>query len=183
MRSLPFAIKSVQRLKQASALYEHNLRIALAFLLRSTYVRAKGRPLAVYHIGNWTPPNVFSSLLHTGFSQLITGGTRFWNCKISHKYANFFFLIKYHIKCFQLDFEHVNIKRSFFGNISTQLRQSKAAKTSERRQTGESYHCTLPDHLPPPHPLEEFDLTRWDGKHCETPARGTAKQSTIWFNA
>ena len=72
----------------------------------------------------------------------------------------------------------------FLGKISTQLRQSKAVKTGERRQTGESYHCTLPDHPPaPPHPSEEFDLTRWDGKHCVTPARGTAKQSTIWFNA
>ena len=61
-----------------------------------------------------------------------------------------FFEIKYHIKCFQLDFEHVNIKRSFFGNISTQLRQSKAAKTGERRQTGD--HITAPSQTTPPAP-------------------------------
>ena len=89
-----------------------------------------------------------------------------------------FFKIKYHIKCFQLDFEHVNIKRSFLGKISTQLRQSKAAKTGERRQTGD--HITAPSQTtPPPHPSEEFDLTRWDGKHCVTLARGTSKQSTV----
>ena len=48
-------------------------------------------------------------------------------------------------------------------------------------------HITAPSQTTPPpappHPSEEFDLTRWDGKHCVTPARGTAKQSTIWFNA
>ena len=69
------------------------------------------------------------------------------------------------------------------GTLRAQLayraRQSKAAKTGERRQTGD--HITAPSQTtpPPPHPSEEFDLTRWEGKHCVTPARGTSKQSTI----
>lgn len=86
----------------------------------------------------------------------------------------FFFLIKYHIKCFQLDFEHVNIKRSFFGNISTQLRQSKAAKTGERRQTGD--HITAPSQTTPPappfrgirpHALEREALRDSSPRDCE----------------
>ena len=119
------------------------------------------------------------------FSQLITGGTRFWNYKISQKYANLFFKIKHHIKMYSAGLwtckHQAVISWAKFPLSYAKVRRQRPLKGNKQVN-----HIIAPPQIPPPpppHPPEEFDLTRWDGEHCVTPARGTAKQSTIWFNA